>query len=109
MSAETPQATTPPARRFEGKTAIVTGAGSGIGRATAIRLAAEGASVGCLDVVADHLDATVEALAVLDAKATAYRCDVTDEKQVNETVTDVAATLGRPSVLCNVAGIVTFA
>jgi NAD(P)-dependent dehydrogenase (short-subunit alcohol dehydrogenase family) len=109
MSTDTPPATTPPARRFEGKTAIVTGAGSGIGRATAIRLAAEGASVACLDVVADHLDSTVEALTVLGAKAKAYRCDVTDEKQVNDTVTDVAAILGRPGVLCNVAGIGTFA
>jgi NAD(P)-dependent dehydrogenase (short-subunit alcohol dehydrogenase family) len=109
MSADTARPTTPAARRFEGKTAIVTGAGSGIGRATAIRLAAEGASVACLDVVADHLDTTVEALAVLGAKATAYRCDVTDEQEVNSTVTDVAATLGRPDVVCNVAGIGTFA
>jgi NAD(P)-dependent dehydrogenase (short-subunit alcohol dehydrogenase family) len=100
---------TPPARRFEGKTAIVTGAGSGIGRATAIRLASEGASVACLDIVADHLDETVDALAVLGAKAIAYRCDVTNETQVNDTVTEVASALGRPEVLCNVAGIGTFA
>jgi NAD(P)-dependent dehydrogenase (short-subunit alcohol dehydrogenase family) len=104
-----PAVGTPPARRFDGKTAIVTGAGSGIGRATAIRLAVEGASVACLDVVADNLDETVEALAILGAKAVAYRCDVTDESQVHETVTAVAAALGRPAVLCNVAGIGTFA
>ena len=104
-----PAVVTPPARRFEGKTAIVTGAGSGIGRATAIRLAVEGASVACLDVVADNLDETVEALATLGAKAVAYRCDVTDESQVNDTVTEVASALGRPDVLCNVAGIGTFA
>jgi NAD(P)-dependent dehydrogenase (short-subunit alcohol dehydrogenase family) len=109
MSAPTPQQTTPPARRFEGKNAIVTGAGSGIGRASAIRLASEGASVACLDVVPDHLDETAEALAVLGAKATVYRCDVTDEQQVRNTVNDVTGSLGRPDVLCNVAGIGTFA
>jgi NAD(P)-dependent dehydrogenase (short-subunit alcohol dehydrogenase family) len=100
---------TPPSRRFEAKTAIVTGAGSGIGRATAIRLAVEGAAVACLDVVADNLDETVEALTTLGAKALAYRCDVTDETEVNRTVDDVASALGRPEVLCNVAGIGMFA
>jgi NAD(P)-dependent dehydrogenase (short-subunit alcohol dehydrogenase family) len=104
-----PAVVTPPARRFDGKTAIVTGAGSGIGRATAIRLAVEGASVACLDVVPDNLDETVEALSILGGKAVSYRCDVTDENVVNETVTEVASTLGRPDVLCNVAGIGTFA
>ena len=104
-----PAVVTPPARRFDGKTAIVTGAGSGIGRSTAIRLAGEGASVACLDVVPDNLDATVEALSILGGKAVAYQCDVTDETKVNETVSDVASTLGHPDVLCNVAGIGTFA
>jgi NAD(P)-dependent dehydrogenase (short-subunit alcohol dehydrogenase family) len=99
----------PPSRRFEGKTAIVTGAGSGIGRATAIRLAVEGAAVACVDVVPDNLDETVEALTVLGAKAVPHRCDVTDETQVVETVGEVASALGRPDVLCNVAGIGTFA
>lgn len=91
-------------RRFEGKTAIVTGAGSGIGRATAIRLATEGAVVACLDVVERGVQETVEALGVLGAKAGAYRCDVTDESDVERVVDDVAAHVGRPSVLCNVAG-----
>ncbi len=92
-------------RRFEGKTAIVTGAGSGIGKSTAIRLATEGAGVACLDVNLDAVETTAEALRTLGGKVAAYACDVTDEDQVNRTVEHVADTLGRPSVLCNVAGI----
>lgn len=96
---------TVPVRRFEGKTAIVTGAGSGIGRATAVRLATEGAQVACLDVVAGGVEETAEALATLGAKAVAHHCDVTDEAAVGRVVDEVAGSLGRPAVLCNVAGV----
>jgi NAD(P)-dependent dehydrogenase (short-subunit alcohol dehydrogenase family) len=104
----TGSASAPTVRRFEGRTAIVTGASSGIGRATAARLGAEGAAVACLDVMEEGLQETVESLVSLGAKAVAYRCDVTDERGVIDTVGEVAAALGRPSVLCNVAGIGTF-
>ena len=98
----------PSIRRFEGRTAVVTGAGSGIGRATAVRLASEGAAVGCLDVVDDGLEETVAAITATGATAVAHHCDVTDEAAVSDTVDRVAAALGRPSVLCNVAGIGAF-
>ncbi len=92
-------------RRFADKVAVVTGAGSGIGQAVAARLAAEGARVAALDVAADNLAATVKAISEGGGTATAYRCDVTSETSVNETVAALADELGAPTVVCNVAGI----
>ena len=92
-------------KRFEGKTAIVTGAGSGLGRATARRLASEGAAVACLDIAEEAVKETVASIA---GTATAIGCDVTDEASVAAAVARAAGELGRPSVVCNVAGIGRF-
>lgn len=96
-------------RRFEGQTAIVTGAGSGLGRATAKRLGAEGAAVACLDV---NRDAAEETAAGVQSdgggKARAYAVDVSDPTSVKSAVTGAAHDLGRPSVLVNSAGIGKF-
>jgi len=95
------------ATRFEGRTAIVTGAASGIGRATALRLAADGAKVGCVDL-ADAVDETVELIRSAGGTATAARVDVTDEDSVTRGLAAVTDDLGPTTILANVAGVLRF-
>jgi meso-butanediol dehydrogenase/(S,S)-butanediol dehydrogenase/diacetyl reductase len=91
--------------RFADRVALVTGAGSGIGRAVASRLAAEGAKVAALDVAADNLASTVARITEDGGTASAFTCDVTSEASVAEAVAALGEGLGPPTVVCNVAGI----
>jgi len=84
--------------RFDGKTVIVTGAGSGIGRAVAARVAAEGGKVVAVDISQERLDAAVAEM----PGAIAVAGDITSEEAIAKIV---AAASGRIDGLANVAGI----
>ncbi|MCA0921469.1 SDR family NAD(P)-dependent oxidoreductase [Pseudooceanicola nanhaiensis] len=86
--------------RFDGKVAIVTGAASGIGRATAARLASEGARVVLIDLSAEALEA-----AMPRGDHLALPCDVSDEASVAAAVETIRNRMGRIDVVCNNAGI----
>ena len=94
--------------RFTDKVALVTGAGSGIGRATATRLADEGATVACLDVVADAAEETASKIVAAGGSARSWRCDVSDEASVDAVVGEVVAAFRGLDALCNIAGIGKF-
>jgi NAD(P)-dependent dehydrogenase (short-subunit alcohol dehydrogenase family) len=95
--------------RFQGRTAVITGAGSGLGRATAMRLATEGAAVACFDVAGEAAEKTAAEIRAAGGRARADRVDVADPLSVRHAVTAAARDLGRPSVLVNCAGIGKFA
>ena len=88
------------ARRFAGRTAIITGAGSGIGRAAARLLAAEGATVIASDIAAHRLQELAGELSAFDVRIVVG--DVTREQTVRELI-DAAE--GRVDILANIAGI----
>ncbi len=92
-------------KRLEGKVCIVTGAGQGIGEATALKFAREGAVVIVCDVRQAQVDAVAEACRAAGAQADGYVMDVTDRAQVDAVVAEVIATRGRIDVLVNNAGI----
>lgn len=90
---------------LEGKTAIITGGAAGIGKAIALRLAADGAAIAIIDVAAEKAQETVEELKAAGATAMAVACDITDYAQTKEAVAAIASAMGSIDILVNNAGI----
>jgi len=91
--------------RVEGKACVVTGAGSGIGKAIAERLAEEKGSVLCVDVNEEGASATTEGIRKAGGIADAFTADVSDPQQVNAFVDRCVDLYGKIDILVNNAGV----
>ena len=90
--------------RLAGKTALITGAGNGIGKASALRFAEEGAAVVVVDLHQEPAEAVVAAIEDKGGKARAIACDVSDEASVDQAVAAGIDAFGAIDVLLNSAG-----
>jgi NAD(P)-dependent dehydrogenase (short-subunit alcohol dehydrogenase family) len=92
---------------LDNKTAIVTGGGSGVGRASCLRFAEEGARVVCADIDLDRAKETVALIEAAGGVATAERCDVSQDADVEAVVTATADHFGSLDIMFNNVGIPT--
>ncbi len=92
-------------QRFVDKKILVTGAGSGMGRAAALRMAEEGGAVWCVDINLQAAEETVEMISAEGGAAKASKIDVTDADAVNALLDEFIAEWQQIDVLCNIAGI----
>jgi len=91
--------------RLKGKVSIITGGASGIGKATALKFAKEGAIVAVGDLNLDAVEAIVAEIRAAGGEAVGYKVDVTNKGQISEMVADLKHRFGRIDVLVNNAGI----
>ncbi|HEY3108221.1 MAG TPA: 3-oxoacyl-ACP reductase FabG [Chloroflexota bacterium] len=92
--------------RFENRVALITGAGRGIGQATALKLASEGAAVVCADMDLGPAKETADMVVGASGRASAVACDVTDRGQVEAAVQRAVSEYGRLDILVACAGII---
>lgn len=95
--------------RLKNKVAIITGAGSGIGEAIAMRCFKEGSHVGLIDIDIENANRVVKNLISSEIKCLAINCDVTDKAAVEKSVQTINTDLGSPDILVNCAGITNVA
>ena len=93
-------------QRVSGKVAIITGGGTGIGRACALALAREGAKVGLAARRRDKLEAVTREIVAADGEALAVECEVTDKASVEHAVRAVEERFGKLHIIINNAGAV---
>jgi NAD(P)-dependent dehydrogenase (short-subunit alcohol dehydrogenase family) len=91
--------------RLAGKTAVITGAGGGVGRASAQRFAREGAAVVCVDVADDANEETADLVRAEGGRALARHADVTDASEVDAVVSRAEAEFGGLDIMFNNAGV----
>ncbi|MBA3877069.1 MAG: short-chain dehydrogenase [Anaerolinea sp.] len=94
-------------RRHQGRVALVTGAGAGIGRAIATRLADEGCALVCTDVRCDAAAETAAQINRASGQAIAFEADVRDRRQIETALAGAIEAFGRLNYLVNNAGLVT--
>ena len=87
--------------RLDDRSALVVGAGSGIGRAIAGAFAAVGARVGCVDIAGDGAAETADLIRSGGGQASHFVCDITEEEAVARTVARCVETSGAPTILVN--------
>ena len=92
-------------KRFEGRTAVITGGASGLGLAMARRFAREGVQLVLADVQADALERTAAAFAAAGTPVLAVRCDVSRPEDVERLRDEAVARFGAVHILCNNAGV----
>src|SRR6266567_5444139 len=90
--------------RLDGKVAVITGGGSGIGRAIALKFAANGAEVRILDISQKDAEAVAAEIASAGGRASAHACDVSNQQQVGSTFSEIAQQ-GNLHILVNNAGV----
>lgn len=93
---------------IQGKVALVTGAGRGIGKATSIALAKEGVNIALIGRTQENVDAVAKELETYGVKTVAIAADVTNLQQIEAAVEKINTTLGAIDILVNNAGISKF-